>query len=72
MTLETEPGIGCIYDPRQRLATVVEAIRRNGPDPGRGAANSSSTCSSNAFGAERSRRCRPRARTDAQLYTIST
>ena len=26
MTLETEPGVGCIYDPRQRLAAVVTRL----------------------------------------------
>ena len=33
MTLETEPGIGCIYDPRQRLAAIVDRYAEIGLTP---------------------------------------
>lgn len=33
MTLETEPGTGCIYDPRQRLAAVVDRFAEMGLTP---------------------------------------
>ncbi len=33
MTLETEPGVGCLYDPRQRLAAVVARYMQKGLTP---------------------------------------
>ncbi len=33
MTLETAPGVGCVYDPRQRLAAIVARFAEKGLTP---------------------------------------